>query len=127
MTWSVHLYFTQKFRKFAAKSILKWKNIIEDWVILGDVIVVHYEDIFSDKIKQMERILEFLQFQTDTRRLNCLRFSTVDIFKRKSNSLPGNPFSGSLSADIKKHIEQVDTLLLESGHPGIPYNKYKLF
>ena len=126
-TEKVHLYFTHKFRNFAAKSILKWRKIIEDWIILGDVIVVHFEDLSDDKIREMKRILEFLHVSPDPHRLTCLKFSTVDIFKRKSKPLPRNPFSEDLSVNIRQHIDYVDSLLLELGHPGIPYNKYKIF
>ena len=123
----VNLYFTDKFRKFAAKSIKKWKNIIEDWVILGNIIVVHHEDVISDKMEQMQRILDFLEVDPEQQRLACLKFSNVDIFKRKSKPLQRNPFAGELSKRIRQHIDQVDTLLIEFGHPRIPYNKYKIF
>ena len=124
---NVDLYFTNKFQNLAAKSILKWRKIIEDWVILGDIIVVHYEDLQDDKMIEMKRILEFLGVEPDQRRLTCLKYSTVDIFKRRRKQMPGNPFSGNLSKTIRKHIDQMDKLLQEFGHPGIPYNKYSVF
>ena len=108
---NLNLYFTKKFRKFAAKSIQKWRNIIDDWVILGDVIIVHHEDFLSDKMEQMERILKFLRVEPDQQRLSCLKFSTVDMFRRKSRALPENPFSGTLSSTIRQHINQVNYLL----------------
>jgi len=124
---SVRVFFTRKFRKFASKSILKWRKIIEDWVILGDCLVVHFEDVQEDKLKEIIRIINFLEVNPDHQRLTCLQYSTVDIFKRKSKKMPRSPFSRQLSENIRKHIDQVDQLLQEFGHPGIPYNKYQIF
>ena len=126
-TERVNLYFTEKFRKFAAKSIKKWKNIIKDWVILGNIIVVHHEDVINDKMEQMQRILDFLEVEPGKQRLACLELSNVDIFKRKSKALPSNPFAGELSKIIRQHIDQINSLLIEFGHPKIPFNKYKIF
>ena len=124
---NVQLYFTQKFRNFATKSILKWRKIIEDWVILGDILVVHYEDVLQDKMKEIKRILKFLQVEPDERRMTCLKQSVVDMFKRKSKKISKSPFSSDLSDIIRQHIDHMDSLLHEFGHPGIPYNKYKIF
>ena len=121
------LYFTEKFQKFANRAIEKWSTIIEDWVSLGDVVVVHHEDVLEDKIKEMRRILDFLRVKLEASRMNCLEFGNVDIFKRKSRSLPKSPFTRTLNKKIKNHIDRANDLLLKFKHPGIPYNKYKLY
>ena len=121
------IFFSQKFRNFAAKSILKWRKIIDDWVILGDTLVIHYEDVQEDKMREIRRLLRFLSVEPDKDRLACLQYSKVDIFKRKRSKLHTSPYTPELLLTIKSQIDQVDSLLIRFGHPGIPYNKYKLF
>ena len=97
--------------------------MIEDWVILGNILVVHYEDVVEDKMKEMKRILEFLNVEPEEKRLSCLQKSNVNIFKRKQHKLNSNPFHGSLSKAIKFHIDYVNDLLLKLRHPTVPYIK----
>ena len=78
-------------------------------------------------MEQMQRILDFLEVEPGKQRLACLELSNVDIFKRKSKALPSNPFAGELSKIIRQHIDQINSLLIEFGHPKIPFNKYKIF
>ena len=101
--------------------------MIEDWVILGYVLVVHYEDVVEDKMKEMKRILEFLDVEPEEKRLSCLQESNVNIFKRKSHKLNSNPYQGPLSKVIKFHIDDVNDMLLKFNHPPVPYSKYTSF
>ena len=59
------IYFTKKLQTFAANSVLKWRKIIEDWVILGDIIVVHFEDLVDDKMSDVSKMIEYLKVEPD--------------------------------------------------------------
>ena len=118
------IFYTEKFEKFALENIDKWRTLVEDWVILGDVIVVHFETVISDRIGQLERILKFLNLKKNDQRLECLKYCNVDMYKRKSKKLEKSPFSEELRAKINDKINKVNRLLLKYGHAGIPYDKY---
>ena len=86
------IFYTEKFEKFALGNIDKWRSLVEDWVILGDIIVVHFETVISDRIGQIERILKFLNLEKNDQRLDCLKNCNVDMYQRKPKRLENNPF-----------------------------------
>ena len=47
----------------------------------------------EDKMKEMKRILEFLNVEPEEKRLSCLQKSNVNIFKRKHHKLNSNPIN----------------------------------
>ena len=118
------VFYTDKFEKFALENIDKWTTLIEDWVILGDVLVVHFENVVSDRMAEIERILEFLKIKKNEERLACLKYCNVDMYKRKSTKFSQSPFTDNLKTTINKSIAKVNKMLLKYGHSGIPYDKY---
>ena len=114
------------FETFAIKHIMIWRNIIEDWIKLGEVLVVHFEDVVEDKVSEVERILGFLNIPLDTRRIECMKYANLDFYRRNSPKLQQNLFSEKLSNLFKNNVERVNDLLHKFGHRKIPYNKYLL-
>ena len=114
------------FEKFALSHIKLWREIIEHWVKLGEVFVVHFEDVVDDKVYEVERVLGFLHTALDKRRIECMKYASLDFYRRRSKMMKQNLFSEQLSSIFKKNIDIVNDLLAQFGHRGIPYAKYKL-
>ena len=115
-----------EFEQAALKHIVIWREIVENWVKLGEVLVVHYEDVVDDKVAEVERILGFLKLTPDKRRIDCMRYATLDFYKRHSGGGGALLYSKELSRVFRENIERVDKLLIQYGHRGIPYSKYSL-
>ena len=116
----------EEFEKDALKHIKVWREIIENWVKLGDVLVVHFEDVVGDKVAEVERMLRFLEFTPDKRRMECLHYASIDFYRRHGQGKKQSLYSEKLARVFRENIDSVDNLLLEYGHRGIPYSKYRL-
>ena len=118
------LFSGEKFEKFAVENLKKWQTLIEDWVVLGEVQVVHFENLVTSRIAEVKKILNFLKIQEDEQRLKCLQFCNVDLYKRKPKAAEKSPFNENLKNKVWESIRKVNSLLLKYGHEGIPYEKY---
>ena len=122
---NIGVFYTEVFEAYAYSHIKKWRTIVEDWVIAGDVVVIHYEELRENKVAELEKMLNHLQIPLDRRRLSCVEYADLNVFKRTKNKLKHSPYSKGLSRIIWKHIGEVDRLLVRMGHKGIPYHKYE--
>jgi len=115
----------KEFEKVAKEYIIIWREIVEQWVELGEVLVVHYEDVVDDKVAEVERILKFLEFIPDKKRMECMKFASLDFYKRQSQGDRRTLYSAELARVVRENIDFVNKLLLRHGHRGVPYNKYR--
>ena len=122
---NIGVYYTDFFHEFASIQIKKWRLIIEDWITAENVMVVHYEDVVEDKVREIVRILFHLGIDKNLPRLECFDFENLTFFRRKSKNLPHSPFSAILANEIWKNVEEVDVLLRKFDHKGIPFEKYE--
>ena len=121
---NIGVFYTPLFEKYAYNAIRKWRALVEDWVTVGEVLVVHYEEIIEDKKAEVERIIKHLDIEIDTRRVKCLVYTDLDLFKRRASKMTHSPYSRPLADFILDNIRVVDKLLVKMGHKGIPYEKY---
>ena len=92
------------------------------------LLVVHYEQIRKDPLKEVRKILNFLQIEEDSGRLKCLLKYQNGFFKRKSKpKLSEIPFSQSLRSEIDKIIESVNMVLVKNGYSNLPTESYNYF
>ena len=103
---------------YACSHINTWIAIIEDWVTAGDVVA-------ENKVSELEKMLNHLQIPLDRRRVSCVEYADLNVFKRTKNKLKHSLYSKGLSRIIWKNIGEVDRLLVRMGHKGIPYHKYE--
>ena len=120
-------FYTTEFEQYAADSIEKWTRVAQDWIELGDTLVVHLEDVVENKELQIRRILSFLGIDPDERRFNCVKHGHFDIFKRQPIKFEISPFPEHIVEKIKKQIDIVNKTLLNYGHRPLPTEKYKQF
>merc|ERR1712130_465692 len=110
------VFFSNQFEEFAKSSLVQWKNTVMDWVVLGKVLVIHYEKVLENPIKEIRKIMLFLDMKADKRRLECLKYTSLDLFRRKKEPLPRSPYPSDLNDMFERTIEDVDKLLVHHGH-----------
>ena len=111
----------EDFEKFAIKQIISWRDIILDWVILGGkVLVVYFEDFVKNKTGQIEKVLDFLKIPKEKERMKCVKFATLDFYRRRNNYAKEHKISKYLKKKILKIVNEVDTILKIFGHSSLP-------
>ena len=111
----------EDFERFALKQIISWRDIILDWVILGEkVLVVYFEDFVQNKIEQMEKVFDFLKISMEKERMKCVKFATLDFYRRRNNFGKEVKISKNLKKKILKIIKEVNKILKIFGHSSLP-------
>ena len=113
------------------KEADRWLELIRDWVILGqNIVIVHYESLLLDKESEIRKILKFLNWDFDETRWECLRatenFTPTITLMRKKSKMCINPFNKRLTAKINHQMKVANELLLRYGHHPLPFNLYKV-
>ena len=101
-----------------------FRTVIEDWVRLGNVHVVHFENVLSRRVRELSRILDFLDIKIDQKRMSCVDFCENDMFKRTADNQTSLQFTDIIKNEIEKNIQFVDQLLEKYGHDRIPFELY---
>ena len=79
-------------------------------------------------MKEVRKIIKFLNIEEDPGRLKCLLKYQNGFFKRKSKpKLSEIPFSGSLREGIDKIIRSVSLVLVKNGYSSLPTEAYNYF
>ena len=111
--------------RFTLKSLYIWRTTIEDWITLGKVHIVHYENVLEKRIVELRKILNFLDIPIQNWRLNCVKYCNVDMYLRKNGTTPEkSPYSRFLKNHIWKNIFEVNDMLIRNGHEQLPLDKY---
>ena len=100
------------------------RTVIEDWIRLGNIHVVHFENVLSHRVRELRRILKFLDIKIDQRRMSCVEFCENDMFKRNKDNQTSLQFTEMIKTEIEKNIHFVDQLLGKYGHDRIPFELY---
>ena len=111
--------------KFTVEALYIWKTAIEDWISLGKVHIVHYENVLERRIVEIRKILNFLDIPIQNWRLDCVKYCNVDMYLRKNRKKPKtSPYSRFLKNLIWKNINEVNDMLTRNGHEQLPLDKY---
>ena len=75
----------EQFEIFSLQHLEHWKNIILDWINNADkILIVFYEDFIEDKMRQIEKVLYHLKIQVNQNRLKCVKFASLNFYKRQT-------------------------------------------
>ena len=122
----VHLSF-YNFERFTLENLNIWKTTIEDWITVGEVHVVHYENVLEERMMEIEKILQFLQITIQEWRLSCVKYCSMDMYLRKNGTQSeSSPFSNWLKVHVWETILEVNDMLINHGHESLPLDKYTL-
>ena len=123
---SKKLHFSKNFERFVLQNIISWRTSIEDWVVLGNVTVIHFENVLTNKTREIIKVLKFLELNMDSDRLHCMAFYNFDMYQRKHQSLEKSPFTDKIRRIVNDSILSVDRILTQYGHAGIPFENYSI-
>ena len=88
--------------------------------------MVHFEKVLQNRVRELSRILDFLDIKIDHKRMSCVEFCENDMFKRNADNQTSPPFQFTeiMKSEIEKNIHQVNILLEKYGHDKIPFELY---
>merc|ERR1712062_466171 len=123
---SIEQFEREDWEEFVKVEIADWVSLALSWSLTADQLhVVHYEQIREDPMKEVKKIINFLNIEEDPGRLKCLLKYQNGFFKRKSKpKLSEIPFSRSLRSAIDKIIRSVDLVLVKNGYSHLPTESY---
>ena len=90
------------------------------------MIVIHFEDVLTNKTEEIVRGLKFLDLNIDRERLECVEYYKFDMYQRTHQSLPASPFTRQIRRIVNQTILSVHNTLTQYGHAGIPFQKYSI-
>ena len=106
----------EHFQKSALSEVQVWRDIAVDWLLVGrEVMVVHYEDMVRDTRKQLERVLDFLNFNASEDRLKCVESFSFSKYKRRRRGIRREWFGQQLFRAVEEAVGEVNIILKEIG------------
>ena len=117
----------EQFEIFSLQHLEHWKNIILDWINNADkILIVFYEDFIEDKMRQIEKVLDHLQIQVDQNRLQCVKFSSLNFYKRQTyTKLEKNVFSKKFKIKANKIMKEIKRKLENCCQVSLPKAYFK--
>ncbi|CAK8688779.1 unnamed protein product [Clavelina lepadiformis] len=90
-------------------------------------LVVYYEDLKQDHVKQMRRVVDFIGFKVTNleERLLCLQLESTGLFKRKSRKDDFNPYSRDQTELINEYIARLKNYIKENVTSAPPLPNYE--
>ncbi|XP_071528311.1 uncharacterized protein [Panulirus ornatus] len=119
--------------EFVTLKTRLWRDFYIDWLMLSEprnIHITYYEDMKTDPVDEMKKILHYLHLPVDDNRLHCVGLNTDGLFKRKPSKnvpLDFNPFTRELKDIVYKAIDEVNLVLKQTGKEGLPLDQYELY
>ena len=104
-----------RWNKFVQRQMLRWKSIIENWLIFNPenpVIVIQYEVLKEQVNSQVERILKFLNVEYDKNKLDRNLKDGFNFFKRNKECANFEHFTANQKKYIIGVIKDVRNMLM---------------
>ena len=119
---------------FVSAKIKHWEYFYTDWIHSKEakILVVHFENLVDNLEWNLLRILEFLDLETDSQRLECVLSNGEGQFHRRSPkkatlSQISDPFNNVQKHLIREAVRRVDQALKLASKETIPIHKYEFF
>ncbi|KAL7644116.1 UNVERIFIED_CONTAM: hypothetical protein RMT77_004939 [Armadillidium vulgare] len=107
------------FHSHTVKHINHWQRIYEDLLLWSrNILIIFYEHLLKDPIKEVKEILKFLEFPFQEERIRCLQNNFNGKAKRAKVHI--NPFSEEEKSQMEKALASVVYLLKLRGIKNIP-------
>ncbi|XP_070539287.1 sialate:O-sulfotransferase 1-like isoform X2 [Ptychodera flava] len=111
-------------------SVLEWQvhlyeRFVNNWIGIGKpILVVHYENIKEDAVRELRRVVKFLNLTVDNERLECVRGNIEGNYHRKYSD-KSQLYRDVLPPPIKRYaqmvMERVSDFLVEHGQDPVPW------
>lgn len=82
-----------------------WFEMNKSWLdFSGDLLIVRYEDLKSDPIKELKSLLKFLRIHISQKELSCVSENLTGRFKRSERNVTNyNLYSSILGQDLERY------------------------
>ena len=120
--------------RFVSIKIKSWELFYTDWLTTPGVTtnVVHFENLKDALRWNLLKVLDFLNLQPDSQRLQCLFRHEEGFFHRKNNtkvasksSMMKDPYTNEQKRKIRAAIKKVNQALIQAGKESMPLHKYE--
>lgn len=120
--------FLTGFGKFANASAKNWRVHSELTLEqISKVIVIYYENLRENPVKEMRRVAEFLQLNSTDhqknfeRRLICMQLDLTGNFRRSPRNFDFDPFAQpGIRRRYEDAIEKANETIIKFNHPALP-------
>ncbi|XP_077997841.1 sialate:O-sulfotransferase 1-like [Glandiceps talaboti] len=119
-TWKASLRFDTEWQEFVDDILSGYERRVSNWLLLSEmpVLVVHYENVKADPVKEIEKIAKFLKFPLREERLDCVRENVEGSFHRNvtdsDKEKEYNVFTTKTKYDVLMSMNRVAAMLPET-------------
>ena len=114
-----------QFQSFAMHEIVKWIDLIADWVLLSPrLTVVHYEKLKINQEKEVRKIMNFFGIEQNEKRFICLENQRFEWWKRTKKVIKKNPYNKAVNSKFKEFIQVAQDLLNNHNLEPLPLDLY---
>ena len=105
-----------EWQRYAISAGYRYQRTVERWLKESTIplIVVRYEDLMKDTRKQLQRMLDFLEYPFTEERLACIASNRVETFHRQHNH-DFDPFTTNQRLSLLHIMKMVEPLLNKYG------------
>ncbi|KAF0294873.1 WSC domain-containing protein 2 [Amphibalanus amphitrite] len=122
-----YLYRGDEWLEFVKGYSRIWFNMNAQWLkSTNETHVIAYERLTKDPMGELTSVLRFLKVEPDPRRLECLHNELEGaVHNHRHGVVPDNEtYPLPLRAKLWSYIHQLNLMLKERGHAGLPLEKY---
>ena len=103
----------EEWNKFVSYKARWWKDLIDNWYISGHpALVVKYNDLKSNALREIKRMLDFLNFPYTDEEVSKKMAKTFDTFHRSSHA-EFEHYTPEQRANINRVLQETVELLKE--------------
>lgn len=121
-----NILFHSEWLHFISYKAIKWSATNHIVTKVNRVIVIYFEDVVADPVKEVKKIVSFLKYPIAniTDRLLCLEGNLSGNFKRKQRLLQFDPFPSDMKVLLNSKIREVRDTFRNLNLPPLP-NDYE--
>ncbi|XP_002739810.1 sialate:O-sulfotransferase 1-like [Saccoglossus kowalevskii] len=110
-------FHTPEWRDFVRVASNGWENKVTVYLkTTKPLLVVHYEALKEDPVKELKKVLSFLDLPFDEYRQECVRNNLEGSFHRpENNTLNFDPYTDAMRTNIERRIIRVNKILYDKG------------
>ncbi|XP_076813108.1 sialate:O-sulfotransferase 1-like [Clavelina lepadiformis] len=128
-TWlgSAAIFHSSKWNRKVGKMASKWLQKNLSYLTSSRPLVVYYEDLKQDHVKQMRRVVDFIGFKVTNleERLLCLQLENTGLFKRPPRKDDFNPYSRDQTELINEYVARLKNYIKEKVTSAPPLPNYE--
>ena len=113
-----------QFSQFVMHGISRWREIIQDWLSLGqEIYLIFYENLRDEPVEEIRKLLIYLNIPVNEGRLDCIRRHSSGSFHRTVHQQE-SPFTEEQDKLIREAIAVANSMIKQKTGMELPLAKY---